>query len=200
MNTQNGNGHEQAIPPQTQDEQSRSFRLRAEHPRVTRLSRKVLAGGSAVALLVIGGAVLWSLQSNRSRNQAVDELYSTEHHNIADGITTLPKDYAGVTRQAIPQLGPPLPGDLGRPILAAQGQSPTIGATAPDSEQQRRDQETEAARVSHLFASTNGREVRPPAAVAQGSDRNAPSSVTTNSDEDPRRVVRTGSSPSSTHP
>src|SRR5258708_37098653 len=147
MNTQNGNDREGAIPHQTQDEQSRSFRLRAEHPRVTRLSRKVLAGGSAVALLVIGGAVLWSLQTNRSRNQAADELYSTEHHNIADGITTLPKDYAGVARQAIPQLGPPLPGDLGRPILAAQGQSPTIGAADP--EQQRRDQESEAARVSH---------------------------------------------------
>ncbi len=171
MNTQNENDHEQAIPPQTPDEQSRSFRLRAEHPRVTRLSRKVLAGGSAVALLVIGGAVLWSLQSNRSRNQAADELHGTEHHNIADGITTLPKDYAGVPRQVIPQLGPPLPGDLGRPILAAQGQVPTIGATAPDSEQQRRDQETEAARVSHLFASTNGREVRPPTAAAPGSDR-----------------------------
>lgn len=183
MTAQNGNNHEQAIPPQTQDEQSTSFRLRAEHPRVTRLSRKVLAGGSAVALLVIGGAVLWSLQSNRSRNQAADELYSTDHHNVADGLTVLPRDYAGVPRQAIPQLGPPLPGDLGRPILAAQGQSPTIGVTAPDMEQQRRDQETEAARVSHVFASTNGREVRPPAAAAQGSDRNAPSISTTNSDE-----------------
>src|SRR5713226_9560319 len=143
MNTQNGTDHEQAIPPQTLEDQSGSFRLRAEHPRVTRLSRKVLAGGSAVALLVIGGAVLWSLQSNRSRNQAADELYSTDHHNIADGISALPKDYTGVARQAIPQLGPPLPGDLGRPILAAQGQPPMIGATDP--EQQRRDQETEAA-------------------------------------------------------
>ncbi|SDO66489.1 TrbI/VirB10 family protein [Afipia sp. GAS231] len=183
MTAENGNDHGQAIPPQTQDEQSTNFRLRAEHPRVTRLSRKVLAGGSAVALLVIGGAVLWSLQSNRFRNQAADELYSTDHHNVADGLTVLPRDYAGVPRQAIPQLGPPLPGDLGRPILAAQSQSPTIGVTAPDMEQQRRDQETEAARVSHVFASTNGREVRSPAAAAQGSDRNAPSSSTTNSDE-----------------
>jgi type IV secretory pathway VirB10-like protein len=183
MNTQNGNDHEQTIPPQTQDERSKSFRLRAEHPRVTRLSRKVLTGGSAVALLVIGGAVLWSLQNNRSRNQAADELYSTDHHNIADGIAALPKDYTGVARQAIPQLGPPLPGDLGRPILAAQGQSPTIGATAPDAEQQRRDQETEAARVSHLFASTSGREARAPAAAAQASDRIAPSIATSNGDE-----------------
>lgn len=182
MNADNGSDREQLIPPQTQDEQSRNSRLRAEQPRVTRLSRKVLAGGSAVALLVIGGSVLWSLQSNRPRNQAADELYSTDHHNIADGITALPKDYTGVPRQAIPQLGPPLPGDLGRPILAAQGQSPPIGAPG-DPEQQRRDQETEAARVSHLFASTNGREVRPPAVATQGSDHNAPSNSTSSSDE-----------------
>lgn len=183
MNAENGSDQVQAIPPQTPDEQSSKFRLRAEQPRVTRLSRKVLAGGSAVALLVICGTVLWSLQSNRLRNQAADELYSTDHHNVADGITSLPKDYTGVSRQPIPQLGPPLPGDLGRPILAAQGQSPQIGVAATDAEQQRRDQEDEAARVSHLFASTNGREVRPPAVAAQGSDRNAPSNSTTSSDE-----------------
>lgn len=183
MNAENGDDRERPIPSQAQDEQSGNFRLRAEQPRVTRLSRKVLAGGSAVALLVIGGTVLWSLQSNRPRNQASDELYSTDHHNIADGIAVLPRDYAGIPRQPIPQLGPPLPGDLGRPILAAQGQSPTLGATTPDPEQQRRDQETEAARVSHLFASTNGREVRLPDVAAQGSDRNAPSNSTTSSDE-----------------
>ncbi|MBR0936045.1 TrbI/VirB10 family protein [Bradyrhizobium jicamae] len=179
MNTQNGNAHEQAAPPETQGEPSESFRLRAEHPRVTRLSRKVLAGGSAVALLVIGGTVLWSLQNNRPRYSTTDELYSTDHHNVADGIATLPKDYAGVPRQPIPQLGPPLPGDLGRPILAAQGQSPTIGA---DPDQQRRDQETEAARTSHLFASTNGRGVRPSAATAVGSDRVVPASAASTGD------------------
>lgn len=183
MNVENGSDREQASPPQTSDEQSRSFRLRAEQPRVTRLSRKVLAGGSAVALLVIGGTVLWSLQSNRPRNQVPDELYSTDHHNIADGIAVLPKDYTGVPHQAIPRLGPPLPGDLGRPILAAQGQSPVIGGAALDPEQQRRDQETEAARISHLFAPTNGREVHPPAVAAQGGDRNPPLNSTPGSDE-----------------
>ncbi|SDI25680.1 type IV secretion system protein VirB10 [Bradyrhizobium sp. Rc2d] len=180
MNTRNGNDQEQAAPPETQEDQSGSFRLRAEHPPVTRLSRKVLAGGSAVALLVIGGAVLWSLQENRPREQAADELYSTDHHNVADGITALPKDYAGIPRQPIPQLGPPLPGDLGRPILAAQGQSPTIGAN-PD--QQRRDQETEAARVSHLFASTNGREARELTPAGVGSDRIASQSPTNTNDD-----------------
>jgi len=180
MNTRNGNDQEQAALPKTQEDQSRSFRLRAEHPRVTRLSRKVLAGGSAVALLVIGGAMLWSLQNNRSRNHGADELYSTDHRNVADGIATLPKDYAGVQRQPVPQLGPPLPGDLGRPILAAQGQPPTIGA---DPEQQRLDQETEAARISRLFASTNGREVRQSAAAAVGGERVVLSNATSTGDD-----------------
>jgi len=179
MNTQNSNDHEQAVPD-SEGGQSESFRLRAEHPRVTRLSRKVLAGGSAVALLVIGGTVLWSLQNSRPQNQAAEELYSTDHHNVADGITMLPKDYSGVPRQPIPQLGPPLPGDLGRPILAAQGQPPAIGG---DPEQQRRDQETEAARISHLFAASNGRDVRPPTAAAVGSERVVPASALTNGDD-----------------
>jgi type IV secretion system protein VirB10 len=178
MNNQHGNLHEQAAPSQTHDHQSAAFRLRAEHPRVTRLSRKVLAGGSAFVLLIIGGAVLWSLQSSRPRNQAADELYSTGHHNVADGITTLPKDYAGVPRQPVPQLGPPLPGDLGRPILAAQGQLPAIGG---DPEQQRRDQENEAARTSHLFAATNA--VHPSAASAAGSERVVPPSATSAGDD-----------------
>src|SRR5262245_24170504 len=92
------------------------LRLGAEHPKVTRLSRKVLAGGTALALLLISGAVLWALRSSQPRTPAQDELYSTDHHNVADGLTTLPKDYAGIPRD-VPRLGPPLPGDLGRPIV-----------------------------------------------------------------------------------
>jgi type IV secretory pathway VirB10-like protein len=160
--------------PNRSEELAHGFRLRADHPRVTRLSRKVLAGGTAVALVLVGGAVLWALQSNRSRGPALDELYSTDHHNVADGLAGLPRDYAGVPRQ-VPSLGPPLPGDLGRPILAAQGQPPTTAAF--DQEQQRRDQEIEAARVSRLFASTNVRETTPAAAQVSSVDRAAPSSM-----------------------
>ncbi|OMI06909.1 conjugal transfer protein TraI [Bradyrhizobium brasilense] len=180
MNTEVGNDRDQSAPQQARDGQSGSFRLRAEHPRVTRLSRKVLAGGSAVVMLVIGGTVLWALQSNRPLKQAAEELYSTDHHNVADGITALPKDYSDTPRQAAPQLGPPLPGDLGRPILAAQGQSPTVGS---DPEQQRRDQETEAARISRLFAANNGGEMHAPAAVAAGTDRIASPSATSSGDD-----------------
>jgi type IV secretion system protein TrbI len=140
-----------------------SIRLRAERPRVTRLSRKVLAGGAAIGSVAIFGAVFWALQNNRSHTSTPSELYTTDHHNVADGLTGLPRDYAGVPRQA-PPLGPALPGDLGRPILGAQN-SPSATVSAIDAEQQRIGQEIEAARLSRLFASINIRELTPPAAL-----------------------------------
>lgn len=168
--------NERPSEPNRSEELAHGFRLRADHPRVSRLSRKVLAGGTAVALVLVGGAVLWALQNSRSRGPAPDELYSTDHHNVADGLAGLPRDYAGVPRQ-VPSLGPPLPGDLGRPILAAQGQPPTTTTTGFDVEQQRRNQEAEAARVSRVFASTNIRETTPVAAQGSNVDRAASSSM-----------------------
>lgn len=152
------------IRPGSDNEPDRaaSMRLRAERPHVTRLSRKVLAGGAAIGLIAISGAVLWALQNNRSRSAAPAELYTTDHHNVADGLTGLPKDYAGVPRQA-PPLGPALPGDLGRPILNAQN-APSATIPTVDSEQQRVSQEIEAARLSRLFAATNIRELALPTA------------------------------------
>lgn len=132
---------------------ARALRLRAEGPRVTRLSRNVLIGGTALVLIMVCGALLWALQTNRLRSPSSQELYTTDRHTVADGIAGLPRDYAGVPHNA-PPLGPPLPGDLGRPIVSAQAQ-PSPSTVDPD--QQRRAQETEAARVSRLFASTNSK-------------------------------------------
>ena len=137
-----------------------SMRLRAEQPRVMRLSRKVLAGGAAIGLIAIFGAVLWALQNNRTRGPASGELYSTDHHDVADGLAGLPRDYAGMPRQ-VPPLGPALPGDLGRPILNAQN-APSAAVPDVDPEQQRIGQEIEAARLSKLFASTSISELPPP--------------------------------------
>jgi type IV secretory pathway VirB10-like protein len=138
-------------------DRSASMRLRAERPRVTRLSRNVLASAAAVGSAAIFGATFWALQNNRSHTSASSELYTTDHHNVADGLAGLPRDYAGVPRQ-VPPLGPPLPGDLGRPILNGQN-APSAGSAATDADQQRLDQEIEAARLSRLFASTGIREV-----------------------------------------
>jgi type IV secretion system protein TrbI len=161
---------EQVHPPSSED-RVQALRLRPESPRITRLSRKVLAGGTALALLLISGAVLWALRSNHPHNPVPDELYSTDHHNVADGLTNLPQDYAGIPRD-VPRLGAPLPGDLARPIVTAEGQSASIGL---DAEQQRANQETEAARTSKVFASTTAA-VTPPHAASTETPASAASS------------------------
>jgi type IV secretion system protein TrbI len=129
--------------------------LRAEQPRITRLSRKALVSGAALMLILIAGATFWALQKRDRRAPASDELYSTDHHNVADKLAGLPKDYAGIP-QDVPRLGPPLPGDLGRPMLAAQDPG---GPTGVDAEQQRVNQESEAARTSKVFVSAAARQI-----------------------------------------
>ncbi|MCK1357168.1 MULTISPECIES: TrbI/VirB10 family protein [unclassified Bradyrhizobium] len=130
------------------------LRLRGEWPPVTRLSRKMLIGLGAVSALAIAGALGYALQT-RNKQQAGQELLSTQNRPSPEGLAALPKDYTGLPRQA-PPLGPPLPGDLGKPILNA-GAAPNtvVPGTAPDPEAQHRSQEVEAARVSRLFAQTN---------------------------------------------
>jgi type IV secretion system protein TrbI len=125
------------------------MQLRADPPRVTRLSRKVLAGISLVASLGVGGALIYALQTGETGSRG-DELYSTSNRQPADGLASLPHDYTG------PVLGPPLPGDLGRPILDAQNNRqpvvpPTIAASMVDEAEQRRRAEEEAARTSRIF-------------------------------------------------
>jgi type IV secretion system protein TrbI len=163
-------GHQTSDDPAPKN-LTKEFRLEGELPRIARLSRKALAGGSAVFLLLVGGTVIWALQAQKARKTAPDELYSTDHHNVADGLDALPRDYAQVPK-VVHALGPPSPGDLGRSILAAQGQAPAV---VPDPDQQRREQEMEAARVSRLFASTNVRETQQQAAAASQTGERASS-------------------------
>ncbi len=151
------------------------MRLRPEPPGVTRLSRKALAGISLAASLGLGSALIYALQTRHGDNPA-QELYSTDSRATPDGLASLPKDYSGV-----PKLGPPLPGDLGRPILAAQdsGKSvPTPPIAMPNpglsQEEQRRLQETEAARTARLFSSTQTRPAANPTPTAATSSAAAP--------------------------
>ncbi|WP_036051316.1 TrbI/VirB10 family protein [Bradyrhizobium sp. Tv2a-2] len=154
------------------EDRAEALRLRAERPRITRLSRKVLAGSAAFASLLISGAVLWALGNSYPRNPTANELYSTDHHDLADGLATLPHDYSSVPRD-VPRLGPPLPGDLERQIVAPENQS---GAIGPDAEQQRANQETEAARTSKLFAPTAVPPTPPHPAAQETPTNAAPSS------------------------
>lgn len=132
------------------------MRLRGDPPRVTRLSRKALAGIGLIGSLGLGIALIYALQT-RNPGPRNEELYSTTNRPTADGLAGLPRDYTA------PRLGPPLPGDLGRPILEAQNRRqpvvpPTIQPTV-DPAEQRRLAEEEAARISRLFFQTEARTV-----------------------------------------
>jgi type IV secretion system protein TrbI len=117
-----------------------------------RLSRKVLTGLVGVGAVVIFSALIWALYQGNRRPGGGSELYNTENKTTPDGLTTLPRDYSGLPQnppQGAPQLGPPVPGDIGRPQPAS---------ALEDPKQQRLAQENEAARTSRLFATTSASE------------------------------------------
>lgn len=106
--------------------------IRAKPRPVTRLSRKAIAGLLGASALVVMAGTLWALRPMEKKSSP-DELYSTEHHAVAEGVSRLPRDYSDMQSAAgAPRLGPPLPGDLGLPIVAAQaGGRMGAGATPP---------------------------------------------------------------------
>jgi type IV secretion system protein TrbI len=142
-----------------------AFRLRAEPPRVMRLSRKVLTVLMMTTCLGIGGVLIFALQG-RDPGEGQNELFTTENRPTADALQRLPSDYSGV-----PQLGPALPGDLGGPILRAMEAGKPIPASplpGPDPAEQRRLAEIEAARTSALFFDTQSAEAAPMAPLSAG--------------------------------
>ncbi|MBB2206486.1 TrbI/VirB10 family protein [Gluconacetobacter takamatsuzukensis] len=146
------------------------MRLRTTRPPVTRLSRKVILGLSVVAVCGIGCALYLALKPVPPKSNA--ELYNTGNRTTPDGLANLPGDYSHP-----PRIGPPLPGDLGGPLLKAGVGAPGMATPAApaDPEKQRIAQEQEAARVSHLFTQTQmGRDIATPGATVA-----PPSSVAT---------------------
>jgi hypothetical protein len=147
-------GLEPAAAPPAGEE---PFRLGAEPPQVMRLSRKALAILGGASGIAIGGALLYALQPTKPK--VAENLYDSDRPNKSELVTGAPGDYG-----KIPKLGEPLPGDLGRPILAARENGETVpvspigAAPAPDpriaaAEQARARaaQERESARSSQLF-------------------------------------------------
>ena len=94
--------------------------IRRKPRPVRRFSKRalmVLVGtGSAIVL----GSLAFALQGPKDDTSGpARELYNTGHNPEADGLAALPKSY-GELEQPEDILGPPLPGDLGTPILKAQ--------------------------------------------------------------------------------
>lgn len=179
--------------------------LRARPRPVTRLSRRALILLGSVSALTVGGLAIWALGIQHGGGTPPQELYSTDRKPVAEGLRQLPGDYGSLPKpQPVPQLGPPLPGDLGRPILRAQqeGAAPTVmtppaGPTGPSPEEQARlaelqrlRQEAEAAAKAQLFVQVRqkaeGQDAAEPAGDA-GSPRRDPFAAVPGSAQNPRQ-------------
>ena len=138
--------------------------LRAQPRPVTRLNRRTLAiltGGLSVAVL---GATIWSLQPHR-RGTGQTELYNVDRVSKSEGLDGLPSDYSKLPK--VPELGPPLPGDLGPAMVASQSVAPTYAPPGHDPQDALR-KEAEAAAASSVFfrSGQQGKAAAPAVATA----------------------------------
>ena len=158
-----------------------SLALRAPPRPITRLNRRVIAIGMGVVAAGVAGATFWSLQPHQKGGNVSVELHNVDRVAHAEGLEQLPPDYSKMPSKPVeapPVLGPPLPGDLGTPILRSQMVStqpaaaqPTVrpdpAADAARIERANREREaTEAARAPLFFqiSTRKGAEVRSAAA------------------------------------
>lgn len=149
--------------PQAEKVGPETVALRAPPRPVTRLNRRMLAtlsGGLAVAVL---GALMWSLQPRQRGVGEQTELYNVDRVSRSEALEQLPADYSELPPSLplqVPELGPPLPGDLGRAIVHSQ--QPAVASYASpgydpvEAERLARQKEAEEAATSSVFFRTGG--------------------------------------------
>jgi type IV secretion system protein VirB10 len=138
-----------SAPPKV-DPETLSIRSRA--PRAIRFRRGAIIGAAALGSASLVGIAWMALKPQVFRQVAQEsELSQPMAKPATDALSGLPSSYADA-----PRLGPPLPGDLGRPILRAQER--TEGAVSPspadaaEAARQQRLADLKAARESGLMA------------------------------------------------
>ena len=132
---------EPVAPPKLDPE---TMVLRGRPARVVRFRRGVIIGAAALGSTALVGVAWVALKPPTFRVVANEDNRPEEGTKAPpDALANAPKTYGDV-----PVLGPPLPGDLGRPILKAQqGRETTPASTDPDAERTRRlESQAEAAR------------------------------------------------------
>jgi type IV secretion system protein VirB10 len=144
---------ERTKPPKVDPE---TLVLRAAPRRVIRFKRRLLIGIAAIVCVGVFGATWLALEGPVLRlSEPTQELYNIDRKPAPDALAALPFTYAQV-QERTPHLGPPLPGDLGRPILERQrelGIAP--GASLEDqaalAERGRLAQQAQKAREAGVF-------------------------------------------------
>jgi type IV secretion system protein VirB10 len=154
--------------------------LRGAPGRVVRFRRGAVIAIAALSSTAIVGAAWVALKPATFRMVAgSDDRGDSGAKAPADALADAPKSYGDV-----PQLGAPLPGDLGRPILEHQRSigaalppaGPDQAAQAAEAERQRIAAERKAARESGVMMQVAG--AKAPAAVASPEASTTPTTAT----------------------
>jgi type IV secretion system protein VirB10 len=120
--------------------------LRASPRPVTRLNRRTVVALLGAVGLIVFLATMWALQPRHTQKPDTGpELQATQQVTHADGLQTLPRDYASIPK--VPQLGPPA-GEFGRPVLREE-QAAGIAQDAGENDF-RPNAEVDADRVAKL--------------------------------------------------
>lgn len=144
--------NDKAAPPAKVDPET--LALRAQPPRVERFKRGAIIGIAAAVSTGMVATAWLALQPSALQiaSSGSDDVEMATPAS-ADALASLPKNYGEV-----PKLGPPLPGDLGRPILrqqqmamATEGTPASDVARTADEERKRRAAERRAALESPLL-------------------------------------------------
>ncbi|MGB3070243.1 MAG: TrbI/VirB10 family protein [Ottowia sp.] len=109
-------------------------------------------GGLSVAVL---GATIWSLQPQRRGANEQTELYNVDRVSKSEGLDGLPADYSKLPPK-MPELGPPLPGDLGPAIVNSQQPAVAAYAAPGHDPNDALRKEQEAAAASSVFFRSGG--------------------------------------------
>jgi len=110
-----------------------SLAIRARPPRALRFKRKAIVALAAAGSVSLTAVTSLALKPRLGRAiEAPQELSEPGTHPVDDTLAKAPASYGDV-----PRLGPPLPGDLGKPILERQQQLAIETGTALPAAQQR---------------------------------------------------------------
>jgi type IV secretory pathway VirB10-like protein len=110
---------EEALPLSPPKLDPESFALRARPAKPIRFKRGVIVGLAAAASLGVVATAWVALKPTTFRIVGQADDYPLAAKAPSDTLAVLPTSYGNV-----PKLGPPLPGDLGRPILDQQRMAP----------------------------------------------------------------------------
>ena len=172
--------------------------LRGRPARAIRFRRGVIVSLAAIAAVTVAGTTWYALKPRLPVVAIAGDSHDPAPVSPTERLGALPATYAGV-----PKLGPPLPGDLGRPILERQHQlaletrpsTPPLAAQPAAEERQHRLDQARSARASAILVQASHGEgdvrvsaIETPAAADQRADR--PDKLAIDPERDPNGQQR----------